>query len=500
MASEIGSLRLVCRAARAEEARALRLRRRLESTARVHLPEALERALDVGRRHVFAGRVDVRLDFDPGDYDDVTLAALWAARVAGAIASAGEEDGVVVYASERELYAAAAVVWADTGGLEPVFETLDCGIGPRVAALPLLAAFDTRERLSALAVALVERPARLRRVRARLARSERDPVLAALAGKLRWGEWGNWSDSLGVVSRNGVAASAAHPAPPGTPSGETVSEGARVEGGQADTVESDAAGADSAERAWSEAWRRCASDGAAAVRFGPAAVALPDSAAISEPRPDPAAATREAVDSRRDRDRARARELDARREDVSSPRERTPGPAAWVSRHAGLVLLYPWLAAHLSADLPSAESPPGSRKGTGARMWALAALVSTDPHTAVALDPLVRALAGDDPGRDLAGWRPSPPVPWAELVEAAGMLLATFAEALPGFAGSSPEYVRREFLERDGRMEPQEDGTLAVRLESAPLDLALARLPYPLAPFSLPWSRTFVPSLRRPRA
>ena len=85
-------------------------------------------------------------------------------------------------------------------------------------------------------------------------------------------------------------------------------------------------------------------------------------------------------------------------------------------------------------------------------------------------------------------------------MEPAEKVLASFAEALPGFAGSSPGYVRREFLERDGRVEPAGDGMLAVRLEPAPLDLALARLPYPLAPFSLPWSCTFVPLFGEPHA
>ena len=261
MASEVGTLRVVCRADREQEAAVLRLRRRLESTARVHLPEALERALGADRRHVFAERVEVRLDFDPRAYDDVTLAALWAARVAGAIARARREEGAVVYETEGELYGAAAAQWADTGGLEPMFEPLGCGVGARVASLPFLAAFDTRERLSVLATALVVRPARLRRVRSRLALAEREAVLAALAGQRRWGDWGSDAGLYGPGARNGAAPPAARSSLPDAASDDTAGGSARVDGGRDERGKAAAIGPDRTPPPWSDAWRRCARDG-----------------------------------------------------------------------------------------------------------------------------------------------------------------------------------------------------------------------------------------------
>ena len=60
--------------------------RRLAAVAARLLPEALERALaDV--EDVVIDRLTVRLDFDPADYDDVTLATIWADRIRSRIAT-----------------------------------------------------------------------------------------------------------------------------------------------------------------------------------------------------------------------------------------------------------------------------------------------------------------------------------------------------------------------------------------------------------------------------
>ena len=498
MRSEVGSLRVVCRAPREGEERALRLRRRLESTARVHLPAALEGALVAERRHVFAERIEVRLDFEPDDYDDVTLAALWAARVAEAVGSAGPEDGVVVHESERDLYRAAAAQWADGGGLEPVFEPLGCGTGARVPALPLLGAFDSRERLAGLAAALVESPGRLTRVRSRLAPAERELVMSALAGRRRWGHWGSgaWAAAGGGDAVLGSGARPARAASGGARAGET--DGAHARRGE--PGEAAAASRDQAASAWSQAWERCARDRAAGVRFGSAPA--PSGAGESPDRraPEVERVARTTPPGERGEARAGARRgRRAGRHDPGPRRESAAAPLAWLSRCAGLVLLYPWLEAHLSAALPQAEAPPGAPPEVGPRLWALAALAQAEPVADTVLDPLVLALAGDEPGRDLGAWRPVPPDHLEALCEPAGGVLAAFAGALPGFAGSSPDYVRREFLGRHGAIEPDGDA-LAVVLEPAPLDLMLDRLPYPLAPFTLPWSRAIAPTLRSSRA
>jgi hypothetical protein len=76
----IERLRIACRSAADDGGEALRLRLRLESIARRHLPRALERSVPwaaVGA----VNAVQVVLDVDTRDYDDVTLALLWADRI-----------------------------------------------------------------------------------------------------------------------------------------------------------------------------------------------------------------------------------------------------------------------------------------------------------------------------------------------------------------------------------------------------------------------------------
>src|SRR5215210_4580735 len=196
-ASRIDRLHVRCTTNRHDEHRALRLRRRLAETARVHLPAALARGTAHGERRVFAERLTVRLDFDPDEYDDVTLAALWAAHVERALAELEERDGARVFETDRDFWTAAATQWADTGGLTWEFEELGCGTGARLPALAVLAAFDDRERVAALAVALARVPGRARAARARLAPREQSLVLAALGGRMSWGRWG--ADAGGEV-------------------------------------------------------------------------------------------------------------------------------------------------------------------------------------------------------------------------------------------------------------------------------------------------------------
>jgi hypothetical protein len=80
-------LRIACRAPQPLRAEALMLRSRLERVAHRYLPAALEGAVadapDAG-----LGIVPVPLDFDPADYDDVTLALLWADRIRRVVLSA----------------------------------------------------------------------------------------------------------------------------------------------------------------------------------------------------------------------------------------------------------------------------------------------------------------------------------------------------------------------------------------------------------------------------
>src|SRR5688500_9206000 len=85
---EVGRLRIACVADRGRSAAAMSVRSRLERVARSELGDALERqvARDASVR---LGRLSVRLDLDPDDYDDRTLALLWAGRIREAILAAG---------------------------------------------------------------------------------------------------------------------------------------------------------------------------------------------------------------------------------------------------------------------------------------------------------------------------------------------------------------------------------------------------------------------------
>lgn len=500
-ASRVDRLHVRCTTNRDDEQRALRLRRRLAATARVHLPAALARGAAHGERRVFAERLTVRLDFDPDEYDDVTLAALWAAHVERALAELGEQEGARVFESDRDFWAAAATEWADTGGLSWEFEELGCGTGARVPALAVLAAFDTRERVAALAVALAREPARARSVRARLAPRERSLVLAALAGGRPWGHWGADVGGEGAVRLEASGAPGAEKSPPDTQSDGTPPDEAEAmpgsEGGATGHAPPDRSPADPS--AWVAAWRECARSGASQVRFEA------PGAAVSEPAERPETADRyhggPAGGSRLVAPRAERGDPGAGAETPETTRTEVEGPelterTAWLTRFGGLVLLYPWLLGHLEGDLPVPAAPPGLDPEAGARLWALAALGDPETTPAAVLDPLVRALAGDDPARELGGWRPEPPQELAWLAQRADELLRRFAAALPGFESSSPAYLRREFVVRDGLVELGPTDGLAVTLEPAPLDRALERLSYPLLPFSLPWTVTFEPAIR----
>jgi Contractile injection system tape measure protein len=76
----IERLRIACRSTANDGGEALRVRLRLESIARRHLPRALERSVPWAAVGAVSA-VQVVLDVDPRDYDDVTLALLWADRI-----------------------------------------------------------------------------------------------------------------------------------------------------------------------------------------------------------------------------------------------------------------------------------------------------------------------------------------------------------------------------------------------------------------------------------
>lgn len=413
MADEIGRLRIVCIADAAQAPAALAVRRRLDEVARFHLPAAIEQQVEPGLA-VHLGRLTVRLDFDPLDYDDSTLAVLWASRIRAAIlAATGGERAAGRAADGRRGGAPGGVEargpWSTAKDVVAIARRVLAGDEAAVTELARVVRADPSASGAVLVaeLTLVERRSLLGRLTAvATAREARGRVGRAAAGGAR-------KPGRGLAGKN-------------------VSKAVHRTG-----------------RSWVAELRR-ASQRLTAAEAGPAMRDLRHSGTA------------------RMAGRARA-----------AARHPAAG-AALPSTVAGIALLWPWLGAHLEASvarLPTLE--PGD-----VRRVALAALVAD--HLDAIDDPLVRILAGDDMTIE-----PSLIVlTAAELAiaaEGAAEVLDAFAAAIPGFAGSSAAFVRREFIVRSGEIE-HVDGEIVVRLASLPLDPALASLPYPIAPFRLPWT------------
>lgn len=157
-------------------------------------------------------------------------------------------------------------------------------------------------------------------------------------------------------------------------------------------------------------------------------------------------------------------------------------PAAAAStRAAGIVLPYPWLAdlCRTAADLHPAAEPSHPRR------VALAALADPgDPY--LADDPLVRLLAGaPEDATPAAGLAPLDALP--EIHAAADTVLRQFAALLPGFARSTVGFVRESWLLRPGLLDLARD-PVALVARTAPLDVVLPSLPYPVGLLRLPWT------------
>ncbi|MDT7844923.1 contractile injection system tape measure protein [Streptomyces justiciae] len=159
-----------------------------------------------------------------------------------------------------------------------------------------------------------------------------------------------------------------------------------------------------------------------------------------------------------------------------------------VTRVAGLLLLYPWLrdlCREWVTGAGGSDAEGSDPVVVDLRRRALARLADpADP--ALVDDPLVLLLAG----APLAG-EPRPleadEGPDAATEAAAERVLRGFAALLPGFGGSSPEFVRSAWLRRDGLIEA-EGPVVRIAARALPLDLLLPSLPYPLGLVRLPWT------------
>jgi hypothetical protein len=491
---EVGTVHVSCRAPVERQDDALALRRRLVETARNHLGAALDGSIpeSAGRR-VFIDRLEVPLDFDPSDYDDVTVARMWATRVVRRIGSLPPDlPGIASFASNREFLAAALERAARGQSLGWQFEELGCGTGV-VRVAELLGSLQEPGMVRDAIRAIAEREALAAAVHSSLSLSERRLLLVALEGGAVWGAW-----------RRGAARPAADPAElssPSPPPGQAV-DGEPAPGGAAPGESRETPAASPA--AWIAAMRRAAADpGWRPLMPGePRRARRPSSSppsgrnagAAPEERLEPPGSDERPATPRADGPDAALpqADIDPMTEEPAERAGRIPDRStpAWWSQIGGLVLLYPWLPDYLSGELLRVEGVAGIEPETAQRVWALAALAGADPEANLG-DPLASLLAGDDPGAE-RDWRRVLAEPAPGFEAAREGVLNSFRRVLPGFEESSTEYLRRWFIRRGAYIEPVEAGSYLVRLEAGPLDAILGALPFPLGPLALPWSPTIL--------
>jgi contractile injection system tape measure protein len=398
----------------------LRLRgphaRRLAAVAARALPAALERAM-AGVGDVRVERVEVRLDLDPADYDDQTLAVLWADAIRARVLAATPHPRPPARTAPSPPAPAPART-ATPGEVLAVVRVW-------VAATSRSSVTPSTTVLPSAALALGD-PAVARAVRGAAGPVEWARLLAALGTALRTpGRTTPATDRQGSptvtpeVSEPDPVAPVAPAARP-RPVDGTVGRHAPVPGERAEVLDMLAALA-----------------GLLAVSPGPAGL------------------------------RAATRVADV---DLST-----------VTRAAGLVLLYPWLADHCRR----AEALHPGLAGLDVREAALAAIVDPD-DPALADDHLIGLLAG----------RPGPPAEprvrgeldrQDEVVESGARVLASFAALLPGFGDSTATFARNSWIRRLGVVHRDRDPALLLAA-THPLDVVLPLLPYPIGLVKLPWS------------
>jgi hypothetical protein len=175
------------------------------------------------------------------------------------------------------------------------------------------------------------------------------------------------------------------------------------------------------------------------------------------------------------------------------------GPAAvadltGTTRVGGLVLLYPWLA-QLCTEMGTLHpglDPAAVRRLTLARLADPTSTPGTAGTTATADvadaadDPLVLLLAGcpeDAPPRGQMRALDHA----VQVAEATDRVLTSFASLLPGFEGSSLDYIRDAWVARPGVLDTGRD-PVQLLAATSPLDVVLPLLPYPVGLFRLPWT------------
>lgn len=448
---EIGRLAIRCHDA-GDGARALAVRKRMEQVARGPLPVALARVL--GDADVTIDRLEVTLDFDPLVHDAETIAVLWADRIRGSLAAAVDRAPTPSTTGSlgRSPARSASVTASDASGPSGHAEAWsDAEAGRRLVRLIDRAAPTA---LVALAKVLVASgPDLLARLWAALGISDRTRVLRRLEA------------AAALVAHRGEGFR-----------GPIAARG-RAERGRRtptpDTVDTPRPAAPTSA-AWHHTWR-------ALAEVLPAA-----------PTAIPAHPPQHLLDAANE----------ATRTTVAAPS--AAFDVALRSEYGGLVLLYPMLGAFLTRAGTSLTTGTPTLHPTDAGRLALLQLVHrcADTHLrcemrqcavtrCVQHDPLVRLLAGHATDADTTDLTPyDDALPDDTIQRIAGetdALLRTFARVLPGFERSTPAYLRANLITRPAIVEQIGDA-VHVKLPPAPLDVLVARLPYPLGTFALAWT------------
>jgi len=399
--------------------------RRLATVAARSLPIALERAF-VDIEDTTLGQLSVDLHLDPADYDDATLAVLWADRIRTAALAAG--------ARPRAARPAGQVADPDH----------DVGAGP---GTPLPAA-TTRSPSSVSARGS--------------ARADVDALAATVLA---------WLDAGGTARAVPVALAAlADPV-------RAAAVAARL--GPERTALLVRALTDAGARAGLRPGAR-----PQARPSGPT-VDAPDDAVGQAGAPAPPHPVRPATTPLGGAEVAEAAHIIRTAADFAAAADIVAADLAQATRVAGLVLLYPWLA-DLCRD--AEDWHPGTDPGTVRRL-ALASLADPD-DIGLADDPLVCFLAGAPADGTASAAAPSSAlVPLAQgdrVVTAADAVLARFAALLPGFERSSSGFIRSSWVVRAGLLDTDHDARLLA--ETMPLDVVLPLLRYPVSLLRLPWT------------
>lgn len=400
--------------------RTLRLRgaraSRLARAAAVELPAALERALaDI--EDVRIDTLSVRLDFEPNDLDDATIATLWADAIRREVLAAG---GSLRTARERSRRVDEAAARHPSRVASRASDSV-------AEARRWLATAEPRGPVPAAALRLAETRIAAEAI-ASIGRREWSTLVAALVAALDHAPHGpraiDIDEAIATEPRPGPVRTREQPVSSASP----LEDERRRD---ADSPPHDEHGS----RHPRSSGHDDAADRAAAARLASLAELM-----------DP----------------------DATELDLTT-----------VTRAAGLALLYPWLA---DVCREATSLHPGRDEAT-VRALALAALVDPDDRS-LGADPLITVLSG---AREPLDPR-APRLADADAVlESCDRALLSFASLLPGFASSSPDYVREQWIARAGVLDTTPSPML-LTAATHPLDVVLTRLPYPVALFALPWT------------